>query len=288
MSSFRIVTDSSCDLTAELAAQMDLIVLPLTVAISGRHYKNYLDGREIENGAFYQILREKKANPATSGMNVAEFTEIVEQVLENGEDILYIGLSSELSGTYPVGVSAVKDLRLRYPKRKILTVDSLCVSVGQGLLCRLCYLQKQAGKSLAEVWEYAQSIKKHIIHTFMVDDIAVLRRGGRLYSGREMPGQTLQVKPVLHVDDKGRLVALGRVRGRKAAMEAIANSVENNILDTSAVWIGHGGCLRDAQYLSTLLMDRGICEPMIYEIGPVVGAHSGVGALALFYLGKVR
>ena len=288
MSGFRIVTDSSCDLSAELATQMELVVLPLNVIINGQHYKNHPDGREITAEAFYQILREKKSSPATAGMNVAEFTAIAEQVLREGSDLLYIGLSSELSGTYPVGVSAIRSLRLQYPKRKIFTVDSLCVSAGQGLLCQLCYQQQMAGKTLEEVWQYAEGIKKQIVHTFMVDDIRHLRRGGRLYTTQDVPGQSLQVKPLLHVDDRGRLVTCGRVRGRRAALEAIANSVENNILDTSTVVIGHGGCLRDAEHLASLLENRGIREAQIAEIGPVVGAHSGVGALALFYLGKVR
>ena len=288
MSSFRIVTDSSCDLPWELTAKMDLTVLPLIVAINGQHYRNYPDGREISNEAFYQILREKKSSPATSGMNVAEFTEIAEQLLKGGEDILYIGLSSELSGTYPVGVSALRMLQVKYPWRKIMTVDSLCVSAGQGLLCQLCHEQQMAGKTLSEVWQFAQDIKGQIVHTFMVDDIGHLRKGGRLYGAREIPGQLLNVKPLLHVDNKGRLVTYGRVRGRKSAIEAIANSVESNILDTSNVVIGHGGCLRDAEHLASLLADRGIQSARIVEIGPVVGAHSGVGTLALFYLGKVR
>ncbi len=288
MSRFRIVTDSSCDLPAELTAQMELIVLPLTVAINGHHYKNYPDGRDIGNEDFYQILREKKATPATSGMNAAEFTVIVEEALSDGWDILYIGLSSELSGTYPVGVSAIRTLRVRYPERKILTVDSLCASAGQGLLCQLCYRQQMLGKNLEEVWRYAEGIKRQIVHTFMVDDIRYLRRGGRLYDIRQVPGQTLNVKPLLHVDNKGRLVTFGKVRGRKAAIEAIANSAINNILDNSTAVIGHGGCPEDAVYLARLLADQGIWEARIVEIGPAVGAHSGVGTLALFYLGKVR
>lgn len=288
MSSFRIVTDSSCDLPAELAVKMGIVVLPLTVAISGRHYRNYPDGREISNEDFYQILREKKASPATSGMNVAEFTLFAEQILQEGEDLLYIGLSSQLSGTYPVGVSALRSLQVKYPERKIMTVDSLCVSAGQGLLCQLCYRRQAQGDSLEEVWRYAEGIKTQIVHTFMVDDIRYLRRGGRLYAAREIPGQLLNVKPLLHVDDQGRLVTYGKVRGRMSAVKAIANSVENNILDTSNVVIGHGGCLRDAEHLVSLLEGYGIREARIVEIGPVVGAHSGVGTLALFYLGKVR
>ena len=288
MSRFRIVTDSSCDLPAELTAQMELIVLPLTVAISGRHYKNYPDGRELENADFYRILREKKASPATSGMNVGEFTAIVEDALREGWDLLYIGLSSALSGTYPVGVSAIRTLRTRYPQRKILAVDSLCASAGQGLLCQLCYRQMAMGKTLEEVWQYAEGIKQQIVHTFMVEDIRYLRRGGRLYDIRQVPGQSLNVKPLLHVDHMGRLVTFGRVRGRKAAIEAIANSVENNILDASTAVIGHGGCPEDAEYLAELLVNRGVPKATIVEIGPVVGAHSGVGTLALFYLGKVR
>ena len=288
MGRFRIVTDSSCDLSWELAAEMNLVVLPLTLAINGRHYRNYPDGREITSEAFYQILRENKSKPATSGMNVAEFTEITEQFLMDGEDLLYIGLSSELSGTYPVGVSALRLLQAKYPERRIMTVDSLCVSAGQGLLCLLCHRQLMAGKTIEEVWQFAQDVKHQIVHTFMVDDMRYLRRGGRLYGPREIPGQSLNVKPLLHVDSKGRLVTYGRVRGRRSAIEAIANSVENNILDTSHIVIGHGGCLQDAEHLVSLLEDRGIRGAQVVEIGPVVGAHSGVGTLALFYLGKVR
>jgi DegV family protein with EDD domain len=145
-----------------------------------------------------------------------------------------------------------------------------------------------AGATLEEVRDYAEGIKNKIVHTFMVDDIGVLRRGGRLYAKREVAGKTLNVKPLLHVDDKGRLVTLGKARGRRAAILAIANSVENNILDASEVMIGHGGCPNDAQFLAGLLESRGVENVTISEIGPVVGAHSGVGTLALFYLGKER
>ena len=193
MKTFQIITDSSCDLPQELADKLELLVLPLHFTIGGKTYANYLDGREIGFHDFFERIRQGEA-ASTSAVNPESFREVMEQTLQQGLDILFVGFSSGLSTTYQSGCIAADDLREKYPERKILTVDSLCASLGQGLYVYLGALQQQAGKSIEEVRDYLEDIKLHLCHWFTVDDLMYLKRGGRISATTAVLGTVMQIK----------------------------------------------------------------------------------------------
>lgn len=290
LSSFLILTDSSCDLPASMAQQMNLEVLPLTVYIENDTYHNYLDGREIGFHDFYERLKTAK-NVKTSAVNQAQFLEILEPLVQAGNDVLYLGFSSGLSGTFNAGALAAAELSEKYPDRKIYAVDTLCASLGQGLLVYHCWEQQQAGKSIEEVRDYAEANKLHLCHWFTVDDLMFLKRGGRVSAATAIVGSMLSIKPVMHVDNDGHLIKVDVARGRKASIRALLAEMEKRGIDLANqhIFISHGDCEADAQYLAKLIRDRfPVKDITINYVGPVIGAHSGPGTLALFFLGSER
>lgn len=290
MSDYVIMTDSSCDLPAKLAEEMELTVLPLYVDVDGQKYTNYLDEREISFAEIYAKLRTK-CPAKTSAVNVNDFTEPMENLLRAGSDVLYIGFSSGLSGTFNAGAMAARDLAEKYPERKIYAVDSLCASMGQGLLIYLAWQQKRQGKSIDEVRDYVEQNKLHLCHWFTIDDLMFLKRGGRVSSATAIVGSMLSIKPVMHVDNDGHLIKVDTARGRKASIKALADKAEQLGVDLSnqTVFISHGDCYDDAMYLANLMRSRfQVKDVVISYVGPVIGAHSGPGTIALFFLGKER
>ena len=290
MSEYVILTDSSCDLPASLADELELIVLPLTLNIEGEVYHNYLDGREIDFKPYYERLR-KTTNAKTSAVNTADFIEVMEPIAQSGKDILYLGFSSGLSGTYSAGAAACRELAERWPDRKFYAVDTLCASLGQGLLVYHCCMRKKEGKSIEEVRDYAEANKLHLCHWFTVDDLMFLKRGGRISAATAIVGSMLSIKPVMHVDNEGHLIKVGTARGRKASIRALFNEmVARGIdLENQPIFISHGDCEDDAKYLADLIHAKypGV-EITINYVGPVIGTHSGPGTLALFFLGSER
>ena len=290
MSNYVIVTDSCCDLPAALAEQMQICVLPLTVYMDDDSYRNYLDGREIAFHDFYEKLATAK-NVKTSAVNQLEFTEVFEPILAAGKDVLYLGFSSGLSGTYNAGALAAEELREKYPARRICTVDTLCASMGQGLFVYLCWKQQQAGKDIEEVRAYAENLVPSLAHWFTVNDLFFLKRGGRVSAATAIVGSALSIKPVMHVDDEGHLTKVGVARGRKASIRTLVDKMAESGVDVGnqTVFISHGDCEGDANYLADLIRERfGTKEIVISYVGPVIGAHSGPGTLALFYLATQR
>ena len=290
MSNYIILTDSSCDLPASMAADMQIEVLPLTLDLDGECYKNYLDGREIDFHDFYERAKTAKSMK-TSAVNQQQFIDIMEPIVASGKDILYLGFSSGLSGTYNASVLAVNELAEKYPERKIIAVDTLCASLGQGMFVYLCWQQKQAGKTIEEVAAYAEEIKPNLAHWFTVDDLMFLKRGGRVSAATAIVGSALAIKPVMHVDDEGHLIKTGVARGRKASIRALLAEMEKTGIDLAGqhIFISHGDCEADANYLAGLIREKfGVKEITINYVGPVIGAHSGPGTLALFFLGKNR
>lgn len=290
LKSFTILTDSSCDLPASMAEEMQLEVLPLTVYVEEDHYRNYLDGREIGFHEFYQRLQTAK-NVKTSAVNQAQFLEIMEPLVAAGNDVLYLGFSSGLSGTCNAGALAAAELREKYPERKLYVVDTLCASLGQGLLVYLCWQQQQAGKSIEEVRDYAEATKLHLCHWFTVDDLMFLKRGGRVSAATAIVGSMLSIKPVMHVDNDGHLIKVDIARGRKASIRALAAEMEKRGTDLAGqhIFISHGDCEDDANYLAKLIREKfAVKDITINYVGPVIGAHSGPGTLALFFLGTER
>ena len=288
MSDFVLMTDSSCDLTPAMAEELELTVVPLSVLIDGKSYVNYLDEREITFSKCYSLLREGK-QAVTAACNVDQFVTCMEPLLQEGKDILYLGFSSGLSSTYNAGAMAAQELGEKYPERKVLSVDTLCASMGQGLMVYLAAQEKAKGKSIEEVRDYVEATKLQLCHWFTVDDLNHLKRGGRVSAVSAALGTVLNIKPVLHVDDEGHLIFMEKVRGRKQSIKRLAEMMEKTGTDLKdqVIFISHGDCMDDVNYLISLIQDK-VKEIRVSYVGPVIGAHSGPGTLALFFLGTQR
>ena len=290
MNQFALFTDSSCDLPLHLAEEMELTVLPLTLHMDGSDYKNYLDERDITYPDFYAAL-PKAQSVKTSATNTQAFIEAMEPVLDAGQDILYVGFSSALSGTCNAGFQAAAELREKYPDRKIYCVDSLCASMGEGLLVTLADQKRRTGASIEEVRDYVEDTKLHVCHWFTVDDLNHLKRGGRVSATAAFLGTMLGIKPIMHVDNAGRLIPVDKQRGRKASVRRLADEMQRLAINPAEqkVYISHGGCEEDAKTLANIIRERmGTTDITIGYVGPVIGAHSGPGTLALFFLGTER
>lgn len=288
MSDFVIVTDSSADLSAEMVAELGLEVLPLSFTVQDKTYHNYPDGREMDLNAFYRMLREGEM-ATTSAVNVAEYTAMLEPLLQAGKDVLVLAFSSGLSTTYQSSVIAVNELSEQYPDRKIYTVDTLCASMGQGLLVWLAAQERKRGQSIEAVRDWVEENKLRLCHWFTVDDLHFLKRGGRISAATAVVGTMLSIKPVLHVDDEGHLISMGKARGRGASLTALVDHMEQTATDVDTVFISHGDCLADAEKVAADVRKRfGTRDVVINTIGPVIGAHAGPGTVALFFLGTKR
>ena len=290
MRDYVILTDSCCDLTAEMAAELGVEVLPLSLQMEGKTYRNYLDGRDIGFQEFYAHIRNG-ALATTSAVNVGEFEAKMREILKTGKDILSISFSSALSTTYQSSVIAAEELKSEFPDARILTVDSLCASLGQGLFIWLCAQEQKKGKTIDEVKAFAEETKAHLCHWFTVDDLNHLKRGGRISAATALFGTMLAIKPVMHVDDEGRLTPVSKARGRRASLTALVDRMAESAMDpeNQTVFISHGDCLKDAEFVAGEVRRRlGVKAIHINYVGPVIGNHSGPGTMALFFLGKAR
>ena len=290
MRDYLLMTDSCCDMDPKLAEELGLTVLPLTLDMGGRSYRNYLDGRELPFQDFYSRVRAGEL-ATTSAISVGDFEAAMRPVLESGKDILCLSFSSALSTTYQSAVIAAREMAEAVPEGRVYVVDTLCASLGQGLLVYLCAQQKKAGKSLEELRDYAEATKGSVCHWFTVDDLNHLKRGGRINAATALFGSMLSIKPVLHVDDGGYLVAVSKARGRKASLTALVDRMEQTAIDpkSQTVFISHGDCLEEAEFVAGEIRRRlGVEDIRINYIGPVIGNHSGPGTLALFFLGTKR
>ena len=288
MSDFVIVTDSSADLPASLVQELGVEVLPLSFTVQGKTYHNYPDDREMDPKVFYKMLRDGEM-ATTSAVNVAEYTATLEPLLQAGKDVLVLAFSSGLSTTYQSSVIAVNELSEQYPDRKIYTVDTLCASMGQGLLVWLAAQERKRGQSIEAVRDWVEENKLRLCHWFTVDDLHFLKRGGRISAATAVVGTMLSIKPVLHVDDEGHLISMGKARGRGASLTALVDHMEQTATDVDTVFISHGDCLADAEKVAADVRKRfGTRDVVINTIGPVIGAHAGPGTVALFFLGTKR
>ncbi|MCI8589817.1 MAG: DegV family protein [Clostridiales bacterium] len=287
MNKFEIFTDSSCDMSQEMIQELSLHVLQLDVIVEDQPAK---PNDQVDIKQFYAELRNKKS-AKTSAVNMGCFKDEMKKSLESGNDILYIGFSSALSATYNNGKLAADELASEFPDRKICTVDSLCASLGQGLLIYYAAKMRDEGCEIDEVSRFCEENKLHICHQFTVDDLFFLKRGGRVNAATAIVGSMLGVKPVLHVDDEGRLINIGKARGRKQSIIAMFDKMKETarMEKYKTVFISHGDCIEDAQSLADMIEEHFHPERIeINPVGPVIGAHSGPGTLALFYYGSVR
>ena len=290
MSDFVILTDSSADLSADWAAQMDIQVLPLSFTIQDRTYQNWPDNRDMDPKVFYQMLRDG-AMGTTSALNVAQYMDALDPVLQEGRDVLILAFSSGLSATYSSSVIAAEALRERYPARKIYTVDTLCASLGQGMLVYLAAQERAKGKDIETVRDWVDENKLRICHEVTVDDLSTLKRGGRISATTAVVGSMLQIKPIIHVDNEGHLINIAKSRGRHASMKALVDRMAERVVDPASqtIFISHGDCLEEAEAVGEMVKERfGVAEVRYNFVGPVIGAHTGPGVIALFYMGKER
>lgn len=288
--SFKILTDASCNLSHEMLNELGVVYRSLTMIIDGQEINNYLADENFSFKGFYDRLRNKE-HIKTSLLNVEEFTEMFKEVLDRGEDIFAILISSAISGTYQAAKIAADDLRDKYPDRKIEVMDSKAASIGHGLLVYYAAKMQQEGKSFEETVQYIKDIQLKLVHKFTVDDLFFLKRGGRLSGGVAVIGTILQIKPVLHVDNEGRLVSQAKVNGRKKSLNAIIDNFKENVVDpeNQVLAICHGDCLEDAEYIANKIRkEYNVKDIIINYCDPVIAAHAGPGVIALFYLGKER
>ena len=290
---FEIVTDSCCNLLEDMIDDFGIHVLPLTFMVDGEDevYQSYLKGERTDLKQFYTMMREGKVFK-TSLPNLAESEALFRELLGSGRDVLYIAFSSGLSGTYQALSLMAAQLQEEFPERRIHVVDSLAASGGQGLLVWYAVQHARAGKSIDQVRDWLEENKLHLAHWFTVDDLMFLFRGGRVSKTAAWAGTLLNIKPVLHVDDEGHLIPMEKVRGRKKSLNALIDHMEksaNKPISDQMVFITHGDCVEDAEYVAAKIKERfGVKEVVINYVDPVIGAHSGPGTMALFFLADKR
>lgn len=285
MVSFEIFTDSCCDLPKELVEKCNLQVMQLEVNIDG---KPPILNKDVESKVFYEQLRAG-ANAKTNAVTLGYFEDHMRKSLEEEKDIIYLGFSGSLSATYNNGVMMMQELQEEYPERKLLHVDTLCASVGQGLLVYHAAELRDAGATIDEVFEKIMALKDYIHHVVTVDDLFFLKRGGRLSAVSAIAGSMLKVKPIILINEDGRLNNVATIRGRKNALKDLYERMKNSerFAALPYVFISHADCIEDAKYIEeTMRVDYPEVKVVISDIGPVIGAHTGPGGLAVCFLGK--
>ncbi len=289
MKKYIITTDTTSDLPQEYLDQHSITLLPLYYSINETVYG---EDNALEPKEFYRIMRDG-AMPTTMAVNPDTARTIFTNLIEQGYDILHIAFSSALSGSCSVASTTARELNEEIPDAKIIVIDSLCASLGEGLLVHKAVQLKESGKSIEEVSEWLENNKLNLCHLFTVDDLHHLHRGGRVSKASAIIGTLINVKPVLHVNNEGRLLPLNNVRGRKKALTALVDLMEEKVKNykekNDIVFISHGDSLEDAQFVGNLIKERlGIPNCMISMISPTIGSHSGPGTIALFFMGSER
>ncbi len=285
MLEFEIFTDSSCDLPKDIIEQYDIKLIQLEVIIDDREP---ILNKDIEAKELYDQLRAG-AMAKTAAATPGYFEEHMRKVVEEGKDILYLGFSSGLSTTYNSGAMIIKELREEFPERKLLDIDTCCASVGQGLLVHYAALQREAGKSIEEVYEGVMAMKDKIHHQVTVNDLFFLQRGGRVSATTAVVGSILNIKPMIVVNAEGKLETVGKERGRKKAMKELINYMKAtaDIDAWNYVFLSHGDCLEDTLAVKAMVeAEYPNAQVILSDVGPVIGAHTGPGVIALCHMGR--
>lgn len=285
--SYKLYSDSTCDLSKEILDTMDVRLFELSFEVNGNTYS----GDMMSLPEFYSAMR-KGAMTKTSQVSPQTYEEEFERCIQEGYDILHLGFSSGLSGSYQAACIAKDTLLEKYPKAKIIIIDSLCASTGQGLLLIKADRLRREGMSMGELAQWLEENKYHTCHVFTVDDLEYLRCGGRVSRTAAVAGSILGIKPILHVDNEGHLIPLGKVRGRRQSLDKLIDMVKERCgsWDNSEVCICHGDCIDDAKYCADKMRElfgRKTKVNICYT-GAVIGAHSGPGTIALFFMGDKR
>ncbi len=291
MRDFILMTDSCCDLNAQEVAESGLVVIPLTFTLGGKTYRDTPDHADLPLREFYRLLRAGERS-VTAAANVGDFTDAMRPALEQGKDVLCVSFSSALSTTYQSGCIAADELREEFPDAKIIVIDSLCASRGQGMLLWHAAKEKAKGKSIDEVADWVRENMQHQEHWFTVDDLNHLRRGGRLNATSAIVGTVLAIKPVMHCDADGKLTAVSKARGMKQALTELVNKMDElgtRPLTGQTVFICHADAPESVTFIRELLRERfGVTDVRADFIGPVIGSHTGAGTLGLFFFGSKR
>ena len=287
MSNYKIITDSGCDLSAEMLQRLNVDSVSLSVLFQGQVRPDSVDAGIKE---FYDGLRGGEV-ATTSAVNPDGWSSVIENAFKAGQDVLILAFSSGLSTTYQSAVIAANELMEQYPDRKAYVVDTLGASLGEGLMVYYACRKRDEGMALEDLRDWMENNKQNFCHWFTVDDLMFLKRGGRISATTALVGTMLQIKPVLHVDSEGHLISVAKARGRKAAIDALAKKVAElgEGFDKDAMFISHGDCAEDAQHLASVLKEKfGVKYVHIGYVGAVIGSHAGPGVLALFFLGNHR
>lgn len=291
MAEYIISTDTSCDFPLEYVKQHQLPLVTLFYSIDGVTGENDCPSSDVLKN-FYDKMRAGSMTK-TQQASIEDTEKVFREILKEGKDILHIAFSSGLSGTANAARLAAENMMEEFPGRKIIVIDSLCASLGQGLLVDYALKLQQQGKTMEETAKWLEDHIQNICHLFTVEDLKYLQRGGRISKTTALVGTMIGIKPVLHVDPEGKLVSISKVRGRKQSIQALVNKMEENIgkyrAEKQPIFISHGDCIEDANYLAELVKERfGYDEFLINDVGPTIGAHSGPGTLALFFMGETR
>ena len=285
MPDFKIISDSACDFTLAQMQELDVVRVPLSVVLNDVASDDY--ATDAERHELYEAIRNG-AMPSTSAVNPDGWASYMKPILDEGKDVLCLCFSSGLSTTYQSAVIAAQDLIDQYPGRKINVVDTLCAALGQGLLVWYACQHRDAGESLEEVTSWVEENKLNICHWVTVNDLFHLKRGGRVSATTALVGSMLSIKPIIHVNDEGKLINLAKVRGRKAATDYIAAKTAEAV-DRELAFIGHGDCPEEAEALAAVLKEKyGFKKVHVGYVGAVIGAHTGPGVLVTFFLGTKR
>lgn len=289
MNRFKLVTDTSADLPRDYLEQNDITVMSLAYIIDGETYgwENPMDEHE-----FYTKMRNGSM-PTTSQVNIGDATELFDKLIKEYDEILCVSFSSGLSGTYNSVAVAAQNICEANPHKKIRVVDTKAASLGQGLMVDYALRMRNEGKSLDETADFLEQNFNHFVHVFTVDDLNHLYRGGRVSRATAFVGTLANIKPILHVDDEGHLINIGKVRGRRKSLIELVNLMEkkigDHVEDNQKIFISHGDSLEDAQFVAEEVKKRfGIDSFLINFVGPTIGAHSGPGTIALFFYGDER
>lgn len=287
---FKIVTDSGAGLTDKQIEEYGVEILSLTYNAKGKDYESYIKGEKTDYSGVYKMLREKE-KITTSLISADVCDRVIKPILKAGEDVLVLSFSSGLSGSYQNVVNITNDYKEQYPERKIIAVDTLCASLGQGLAVHYAAKMKKEGKTIEEIAQWVEDNKLSICHIFTIDDLFFLKRGGRLSATSAVMGSLIGIKPLLHMANDGKLYVTGKARGRKASIQHLVDSLDaqGKDIDGQDIFISHGDCEDDAKLLAKEIKNRYKVGDILYNcIDPVIAAHSGPGTLAVFFLGKER
>lgn len=289
---FKITTDSTTDLPVEYLREHNIGCMPISYILDGVTYGR---DQELDWKEFYSMMRNDGKMPTTSQINPAEAKEYLEEYIKTDKEILHLAFSSGLSGTYNNIRIAAEEIMEEHPDCRIVVVDSLCASMGEGLFVHKAVKMRDAGKTLDETAEWLNENVQNFVHVFTVDDLFHLYRGGRVSKTAAVIGTLVSIKPKLHVDSEGHLIVIDKVRGRKKSLNALVDYMEEKMGSylqenkDDCVFISHGDALEDAEYVRDQIKERfGIENFMINHIGPTIGAHSGPGTIALFFMGESR